>query len=477
MTLVIDGFRKALQIDAVDASTNFFASGGGSLQVLLLQDFIKTDNGQRPSLRQKIEQHVFFSNPTVADIVELLVELASKFTDGANQSEAVSVQAGHVNSGGFYPASFQQEQMFILDASGFGAAYNMPWILDIKGKLNRELMLQALDLVVKREQPLRTILRLKGGNVQQKVLPKSDSRQLWECQDHFAGSYEDAIQILSEEQGYIFNVKQAPISRMNIVKLESDRSLVMVNGHHVNHDTVSIFIIFLLNVNTEYLALTFDLLIVMKWSTVNFRRCLLQTYVDLCAGQKKDFDESDREYDYLGWSLWQQAFVKRGSPEYVKQLKYWKNELQGASVVEFPRDKPLKSSRANQGKMITFELSPSVIRTWKEDLASQGCTIFMGGLTVLHLLLARWCNKDDIVTGAAVANRNIHPAYSERLGGYANIVTIRSNSGNDPSYSEMLQELRSRILGSWTAQDIPYHQVIAGIGDSDFRGFNVMYAM
>ena len=244
LTLVIDGFRKALQIDAVDASTNFFASGGGSLQVLLLQDFIKTDNGQRPSLRQKIEQHVFFSNPTVADIVELLVELASKFTDGANQSEAVSVQAGHVNSGGLYPASFQQEQMFILDASGFGAAYNMPWILDIKGKLNRELMLQALDLVVKREQPLRTILRLKGGNVQQKVLPKSDSRQLWECHDHFAGSYEDAIQILSEEQGYIFNVKQAPISRMNIVKLESDRSLVMVNGHHVNHDTVSIFIIF-----------------------------------------------------------------------------------------------------------------------------------------------------------------------------------------------------------------------------------------
>ena len=127
--------------------------------------------------------------------------------------------------------------------------------------------------------------------------------------------------------------------------------------------------------------------------------------------------------------------------------------------------------------MIDFNISSDIITKWKKDIASQGCTIFMGGLTVLHILLARWCDSNDIITGAAVANRNVHPAYSERLGSYANITTIRSRSNADFSYSEMLQELRTRILGSWSAQDIPYHQVIEEVGNDAFRGFNVMFAM
>lgn len=92
--------------------------------------------------------------------------------------------------------------MWVLDASGFSAAYNMPWILDIKGNFNRELMLKALDLVVKREQPLRTILRFnkKAGIVQQKVLPKSQSHDLWVLKDHTALNYEEAVQIVTYEK-------------------------------------------------------------------------------------------------------------------------------------------------------------------------------------------------------------------------------------------------------------------------------------
>jgi len=172
-----------------------------------------------------------------------------------------------------------------------------------------------------------------------------------------------------------------------------------------------------------------------------------------------------------------QSFVRKNSDEYNKQLAYWVQELEGASTVEFQRDNRKAVTSENEGGMITLSVEPEVVKMWKECLTKQGCTVFMGGLCILHVLLARWCNQDDIVTGAAVANRNIHPSYSERLGSYANILTIRSNSTGNPSYAEMLRQIRSKVLGSWSAQDIPYHHVIAELGSAEFRGFNVMYAM
>jgi len=132
--------------------------------------------------------------------------------------------------------------MFILDASGYGAAYNMPWILHLKGSaFEKQILLNALDFVVKREQPLRTVLRYnkKAGRVEQKILPKDESRNYWELIEHSTDTYESAIQILTEEQGYIFNVRQTPITRINIVRISDSNHLVMVNGHHVNHDAVS----------------------------------------------------------------------------------------------------------------------------------------------------------------------------------------------------------------------------------------------
>eukprot|EP00978_Attheya_sp_CCMP212_P033289 scaffold133765_cov60-Attheya_sp.AAC.3 len=328
----------------------------------------------------------------------------------------------------------------------------MPWILDLKGNFKKEALIEAYDFVVGREQPLRTIVQFNValGILEQQVLPKSDRRSCWTLVEHTAGSHDDAIHILTEEQEFIFDIKTTPISRMNIVKLSDSRHLVMINAHHVNHD---------------------------GWSIVNFRRHVLQTYVHVVAGKGQSLDDSDREYDYLAWSLWQQQWMKEGSPEYNRQLEYWKSELDGVGPVELPRDKPLScSSRTNGGGMVTLSIDAQTVRNWKEGLSKQGCTPFMGGLTLYHILLSRWSNEEDIVTGAATANRNAHPAYSDALGGYTNILSIRSNSSGNPTYAEMLERVRSHILGAWSAQDIPYHKVIAGLGNSNWRGFNVMYA-
>lgn len=57
------------------------------------------------------------------------------------------------------------------------------------------------------------------------------------------------------------------------------------------------------------------------------------------------------------------------------------------------------------------------------------------------------------------------------------MLPIRSNRAGqeNPTYLEMLNQVRTKIIQSWGAKEIPYHLVIDGIGDKSFRGFNVMY--
>jgi aryl carrier-like protein len=166
-----------LNEDEVIDDTDFFEAGGGSLQVRKLIHFLKAEKGQELS----IKQHELFAAPTVIAVAEILVEKAKKAGNGSTKPqksiESV-VEALLVDNKKYYPASYAQEQTFVLNASGAGAAYNMPWIVDFKGKFNKQAMIQAHDLVVKREQPLRTVLRLnptpsktKDGIVQQRVLP------------------------------------------------------------------------------------------------------------------------------------------------------------------------------------------------------------------------------------------------------------------------------------------------------------------
>ena len=246
----MDLFRTLLDYIYSKHCTSFISSSSGSSQVRILIDYLKADQGQDKALQQVIQQHELFASPTIIAVAHILVERAKTAGDGPTkpQKSIESVAAELVvDNGKYYPASYAQEQTFVLNASGAGAAYNMPWIVDITGKFDKEAMIRAHDLVVKREQPLRTVLRLNpsltktsDGTVQQCVLPMQDSRHCWDLCEHNATTYDEAVRVLEKEQDYNFDITQAPVSRLHIVQITDTRYLVMCNSHHVHHDTGSV---------------------------------------------------------------------------------------------------------------------------------------------------------------------------------------------------------------------------------------------
>ena len=304
-----------------------------------LQDFIMTSSNE--ALQHKVEQFEIFAHPTISGIANVLAQKAydaqQKARGGDRKSKSKSLEeiAQHlvIHPDEWYPASHAQEQTFILNASGAGAAYNMPWIVDFKGKFNRDAMIQAHDFVVKKEQPLRTVLRLDSGNVsrnsstvQQQILPKDLSRELWELVEHTAFTIEDAVSILEKEQDYIFDLSNPPIARLHIVRIDEGRHLVMCNSHHVHHDTGSV---------------------------VTYRRHVLETYITICEGKADTLDESDNKFDYCAYAVWQRQALTPKVPEFKDQLSYWLNELKDARALTFPKDDSVTPDGASGG-MVTL---------------------------------------------------------------------------------------------------------------------------
>lgn len=175
----------------------------------------------------------------------------------------------------------------------------------------------------------------------------------------------------------------------------------------------------------------------------------MEAYIAILKKEQLDVpDGTEPAMDYLSYAIWERQVLTPRGDVYQSQLAYWKDELSGARALVFPKD-PTASNSDSQGGggMVTLRIAAK----WKQSLSTHGCTPFMGGMALLHILLSRWFNEKDIVSGAAIANRDPHSSYADRLGCFRNVLPIRTNrAGSDNcSYIEILNQIKSKIIQSW----------------------------
>ena len=56
------------------------------------------------------------------------------------------------------------------------------------------------------------------------------------------------------------------------------------------------------------------------------------------------------------------------------------------------------------------------VKLFDSILAKRGATPFIGCIAIYHILLYRFSGQEDMVCGAATANRNYHPGLADCLG-------------------------------------------------------------
>ena len=340
------------------------------------------------------------------------------------------------------PLSFAQQRLWFIDQWEPGNPYyNIPTAVRLTGPLDVAALEQSLNEVVRRHEALRTtFVALEGRPVQviapvltvpplvfgprDQRLPVVDLRGLAEAE---RGA--EARRLASEEARWSFDLARGPLVRVTVLRLDDEEYVLLLNMHHVVSD---------------------------GWSTGVFIQEMATLYQAFSAGQPSPLPELPIQY--ADFAVWQRGWLRGEVLE--KQLAYWKKQLADApAVLELPTDRPRPPVQTYQGTTESFVLSESLTAALQALSREEGSTLFMTLLAAFDALLYRYTGQEDIPLGSPIANRN-RSEIEGLIGFFVNTLVLRTGLSGNPTFRELLGQVREMTLGAYAHQDVPFEMLV-----------------
>lgn len=331
-----------------------------------------------------------------------------------------------------FPLSFNQEQLWLEDQlEGNKAIYNLPVGWRMFGPLNIPLLEQSFTEIVRRHEALRTIFPTVQGSPVQKILPP------WKIQfplvdlQHIPQEQRDdeARRLAFEAIERPFDLAEGPLFRGVLFRLEPEAYIFVLSIHHIISDVWSVGIL-VQELSALYSA---------YWNS-------------------KPSPLPELPIQYVDFASWQRQ--RLSGKELETQLHFWNQQLAGIPpVLELPFDRRRARER-NFAHGVEFFWIDSELLTQLKTLSRQhGVTFFITILAAFAVFLKRYSRQDDIVIGSPLAGRS-RTEVEPLIGFFINVLPFRVNVSGNPTFSELLSQVRKIIADVFAHQDVPFMKLV-----------------
>jgi natural product biosynthesis luciferase-like monooxygenase protein/amino acid adenylation domain-containing protein/FkbM family methyltransferase len=416
-------WERLLKVAPVGVHSNFFELGGHSLLATQVISRVRAAFGIELPLRS------IFEEPTIAGLARR-IETAQR-----EGSLATSLPLVPVARAEQMPLSFAQQRLWFLDQLQPGSSfYNLPAAARLNGELDVQALAQSLNEVVRRHEVLRSSFVSVEGRATQRIapalqapLPVTDLSAMPEDERSA-----EALRLLSEEAHRPFDLAQAPLLRVRLLRLSEQSHVLLLAAHHIIAD---------------------------GWSIGIFVRELAACYEAFAAQQPSPL--AALNVQYADYAVWQQR-AQETSLE--AGLAYWQRTLAGApATLALPMDRARPPVQTFNGNLFHCVLPTSLTQSLKELSKREDVTLFMTLVAGFNALLARYTGQDDLVVGVPVAGRS-HPETESMIGFFVNMLALRVDVGGDPTGRELLRRVRAVCLGAYAHQEVPFERVVEALG-------------
>lgn len=338
------------------------------------------------------------------------------------------------------PASFQQERLWYLDqANPGGSAYHLPVAFRLSGPLDWRALRLALEALEHRHESLRTSFDSSRGKVVQRVrapgafvLPTVSLRDEAQRPEQQEARLREA---LSREAWRPFDLHREALFRATLFVLGAREHLLLLNFHHIIYD---------------------------GWSQDVLFRDLSELYTAFHEGGPAPLPELDvRCTDH---ALWQRKWLQGSAREALQA--YWrehlKERLHGPRLASRTRAGNVTAPGLRELGRLPITLSPELSNAILQFTREAGATIYMVLLAAFHVLLHRHSGgQERHFVCSPIANRP--QAETERLIGYfVNLLVLPADLRGDPSFQQLLEQVRGVVAGALAHQDLPV-QLLDGV--------------
>ncbi|MEN8512464.1 amino acid adenylation domain-containing protein [Burkholderia sp. RS02] len=325
----------------------------------------------------------------------------------------------HSKHGTVAALSEAQRQLWILsevDPEG-SLAYNVNTTLELNGRLDEAAMRAAVQGLVDRHEALRTTLTPDGSG---QIVHPSLTLQI-----PLIDTDQDAWR--DHESRQPFDLVSGPLFRAALVRLDSERHLLVMTAHHIICD-----------------GSTFGILL----------EDLARAYAGAApAAAPLQFREYLKQLD-----------GQRHSPETKANRAYWLEQCaRRAEPLNLPLDYPRPAVKTFHGERVSLHLDAAEAGSLRAAARQNGCTLYMMLLAGFNLFLHRIAGQQEIVTGIPVTGRSV--AGSDRLAGYCtHLLPLRSTLPEQATVASFLAGTRQNLLDALEHQDYPFAELVREIG-------------
>lgn len=329
-----------------------------------------------------------------------------------------------------YMSHAQQRLWFIDELDPGNPAYTCPVPLRLRGRLNKEALIDSLNAVVRRHEVLRTTYDMHDGVPIQIIhddLPME--LQHYDFSKLPSSEQQKAIdQVIAQDATTPFNLRKGPIMRAILICLNSEEHVLIVDIHHIANDHWSIGILF-----RELAAI--------------YNKCLGVENQTL----------SELPIQYADYSLWQHERLE--SSIGLNLHNFWKNKLENFQVINLPTDHPRPATISHRGAQKHFKLRKELVTVLQELAKKERASLYMVMLAAFKAVLARYTGQTDISLGCSITGRD-RSELQGLIGFFVNTIILRTQFDDDPSFRELLQRVRTNSLEAYANSEYPFDLLV-----------------
>ncbi|MBB5940445.1 condensation domain-containing protein, partial [Streptomyces zagrosensis] len=330
------------------------------------------------------------------------------------------------------PLSFAQQRFWFLDQlEESREEYQIALAVRLTGDLDRPALERAFQDVIRRHEALRTTLTGADGTPVQTIRDPEDVPAL-KWTDLSASPQAEARrqteQITADDGRATFDLAMDLPIRGRLIRVTPHEHTFSLTIHHVAAD---------------------------GWS----RDVLVDELAALYTAHRTNTPSPLPELcvQYGDFAVWQREWLS--GERLDADLAYWRGRLAGLEPVELPLDRPRPAVRSGLGRTVYFDLGPGLYTGLMRVAQESRASLFMTLLAAYQVLLSRYSGQADIAVGVPIANR--HHAETEKLiGFFVNTLVLRSDLSGNPSFADLVAQVREHALDAYEHQDLPFERLV-----------------
>nr|QEO74770.1 phosphopantetheine-binding domain-containing pro [uncultured bacterium] len=419
--MLCEMFAEVLGLPAVGADDSFFDLGGHSLLATRLILWIRKALGAELAIRS------VFDHPTPESLAEVLA--------GADNRPALPALT-RVQRPERLPLSYAQQRLWFLHRlEGGSATYNVPLVMRLTGRLDVAALQAALNDLLARHEALRTVFPAVDGEAYQNVLPHATVELRTPAVES------DVNAQIARTVRRVFDLETEIPVRAELLATGAEEHILVLVFHHIAAD---------------------------GWSMAPLWRDIGAAYSARSQGQAPEWQPLPVQY--ADYTLWQ-----RNLPDQESHMDFWRTTLAGLPErIELPADRPHPAVSAYAGGFFTFAWDADLSTGLTHLARSCGTSPFMVVQAGLVALLTRLGAGTDIPVGTPVAGR-IDESLEDLVGFFVNTLVLRVDTTGDPSFRDLIAQVREHNLDAYAHQDVPFERLVEELNPSRSLAYHPLF--